>query len=180
MKTALISYSLTGNNDALARAVAPALNAKHITVTEQKKRSTGTIMFDLLTGRTPKVSPPAEDLDKNDLVVFVGPVWISMAATPLRPYLRCLKKHPCRYAYVSISGGADDNPNQKLADDLKKRAGRAPEAVVDLHIADLVPQIPKPTREITSAYRLSDDDVKMLVEKVVEGLSVVRAEKEAS
>ena len=59
MNTAVISYSLTGNNDALAKSIAGKLSAEHISVTEAKNRKTGAIIADLLFNRTPKVLPSA-------------------------------------------------------------------------------------------------------------------------
>jgi len=57
MKTAVISYSLTGNNNALATRFARELKAEHIKVTEQEKRTNGTIAADILFQRTPPTQP---------------------------------------------------------------------------------------------------------------------------
>jgi hypothetical protein len=59
-------------------------------------------------------------------------------AFPMRAYLKQLKEHPKKYAYVSISGGAM-NDNSGLPDELKRRTGIESVAVIDLHIADLLP-----------------------------------------
>jgi hypothetical protein len=69
-----------------------------------------------------------------------------------------IKTNRHRYAFISISGGAD-GPNPKLAGELEKRAGTEPGALIDLHIADLLPSDPKPTRKITSAYRINSEDI---------------------
>jgi len=60
------------------------------------------------------------------------------------------------------------NTNPKLADDLAKRAGAKPVAFVDLHIADLLPPEPKPTRKDSSAYRLNDAEISRLVEIIAD------------
>lgn len=157
MNTVVISYSLTGNNDALAKSLAKELSAKHIIITEPKPRTMGTIMLDMMFNRAPKTQPTPQSLEKYDRILFVGPVWMGQAASPFRAYFKYLKAHPHAYAFASISGGAL-NPNPKLADDLKKRTGAEPVALVDLHIADLLPAEPKPTAKDTSAYRLNDSD----------------------
>jgi hypothetical protein len=41
---------------------------------------------------------------------------------------------------------------------------------IDLHITDLLPQDPTPTRADTFAYRVNDDDVKRLTERVLTDL----------
>lgn len=166
MKTMVISYSLTGNNEALANRIAEEFEAERIKITEPKPRTMGTIVLDLIFKRTPKVQPIPDRLKNHDLILFFGPVWIGQVATPLRAYLKQLENNPCRYAFISISGGAD-GPNPKLADELKKRVGREPVAVIDLHIADLLPSDPKPTRKITSAYQLNNEDIKKLTNTIV-------------
>ncbi|EHQ24208.1 flavodoxin family protein [Mucilaginibacter paludis] len=166
MKITVISYSLTGNNQALASSLATELSAKLIKITEFKTRTTTTIMLDVLFDRTPQVSPKADALGKNDLVVFVGPVWMGHVATPLRAYLNYIKAKPSPYAFVSISGGSD-GANPKLAGELKKRTGQTPVALIDLHVADLLSAGPKRDRDSISAYRLTNGDVKQFTDTIL-------------
>lgn len=146
MKIAVISYSLTGNNEALAKSVAEEFAAEHIKIKEPKSRTMGSIILDMIFKKTPQVQPMPGKLENYDLILFFGPIWIGQVATPLRAYLKYLLTNPCRYAFISISGGAL-GPNLKLADELKKRTGKEPIALIDLHIADLLPADPKPTPE---------------------------------
>jgi len=166
MKTAVISYSLTGNNEALANSVAEELAVEHIRVTEPRRRTMVSIVLDMIFGRTPQVQPTASRLENYDLILFCGPVWMGQVATPLRAYLKYLKTGLRRYAFISISGGAD-GANTKLTGELKKRVGREPIALIDLHIADLLPPDPKPVRKVTSAYRIDDRDIEKLTGTVV-------------
>lgn len=167
MKLAIISYSYTGNNDILAAGVANALSADHIRLVPQKPVSTGSIMLDALLGRTPKVQPGADAMRPYDMVLFVAPVWLGAAAFPLRSCFRALKSNSQRYGFLSISGGADhDNP--KLEMDLVKQTGRKPDVLFDQHIRTLLPAEPQPTREMTSAYQLTEDDAQRLTQKAVE------------
>jgi hypothetical protein len=166
MKIAVISYSLTGNNEALAKSIAEEFTVEHIKITEPKPRNMVKIILDLIFNRTPQVEPLPDRLKNYDLILLLGPVWMGKVATPLRPYLRYIKSNLCRYTYISISGGAI-GANPKLAGELHKRAGREPIAVIDLHIADLLPSDQKPTLKDTSAYRLSSGDVKKLTNTIV-------------
>ncbi|MFZ2455709.1 MAG: hypothetical protein WAX07_04470 [Candidatus Altiarchaeia archaeon] len=165
MKNAVISYSFTGNNEALAGSVAKEFAAEHIKITEPKTRTMATIVLDVLFNRTPKVQPAPGILEKYDMILFFGPVWMGQAASPLRTYLKYLKTNPRRYAFISISGGAD-GANPKLAGELTKRTGKEPVAVIDLHIADLLPSGQKPARKDTSAYRLNDKDLRSLTDTI--------------
>jgi hypothetical protein len=169
MRTVLVSYSLTGNNDALAASIAAELGSEHIRIVEPRVRTLGMIALDRLFGRTPKVSPAAGRTDGYDLVLLVGPVWMGRVAAPLRANLRHLRRSAGRYAFVSVSGGAD-GPNLGVAGDLTKRTKRAPAAVIDLQIVDLLPRDPKPTRQDTEDYRVTQKDVKRMTEIVVEKL----------
>ncbi len=137
MNIAIISYSYTGNNTALAECVARDLSAKHIKVSVPQPFTMGTIVMDMLFSRIPKVTPPPEILGQYDLVLLFGPVWMGHAASPLRAYLKYLKQKSLPYGFLSISGGADGG-NPKLPAELLKRTGRAPAILLDLHILTIV------------------------------------------
>lgn len=169
MKIIVISYSLTGNNEALAKRIASGFSAKHVSISETKPRTNFTTILDLLFNRTPHVNPIVNNVEGYDLVIFVGPVWMGQVATPLRAYFRNLKTRLGKYAFISISGGANGS-NPQLAEDLKKRLGKEPLALIDLHIADLLPTHPKPTRKDTMAYHLKERDIKNLTDKVIKTL----------
>lgn len=170
MKIAVISYSLTGNNEALAKSTAEEFAAEHIKITEPKRRNTGTIVLDLILNKTPQVQPAPDRLKNYDLILFFGPVWMGQVATPLRVYLKRLQTNTCKFAFISISGGAI-GPNPKLAGELEKRAGKEPVALINLYIADLLPSDTKPTMKVTSAYRINNGDIKKLTDAIVKTLS---------
>jgi flavodoxin len=172
MKSVILSYSLTGNNKALANSIAKELELEHIHVTESKSRNMGTIVMDIIFNRTPKVQPTPDILEKYDQIFFLGPVWMGQLATPFRSYFNYLKTNQRKHAYISISGGAD-GPNPKLNDELKKRIGKEPVTLIDLHIADLLPSEPKPTRNVTMAYRINDQEVKTLSNTIVKNLQEI-------
>jgi len=169
MKTTVISYSLTGNNEWLAKSLAGSLGAEHVSITEPGKRSMGTIFLDNLFKRTPKVAVPAVKPEVHGLVVFVGPVWMGQVASPLRACFREFGPKLGKYTFVSICGGAD-GPNPKLAAELTKRLGKEPSAIVELHKADFLPPEPKPTRNDTMKYRVSEEQIRQLTDKAVSSL----------
>ncbi|OHD13249.1 MAG: hypothetical protein A2086_16925 [Spirochaetes bacterium GWD1_27_9] len=168
MNFTVISYSLTGNNESLAGSIAKELSAKHIRITENKPRTVGMITFDMIFNRTPKINLTINNVKDDDIVIFVAPVWMWQVASPLRECFKRLKSTLTKYVFISISGGAD-GPNSKLANELTKRIGKKPKAVIDLHIASLLP-IPKPTREDTSSYHLNEKDVKNLTNIIMKSL----------
>jgi len=166
-KVCVISYSLTGNNDALAAALARAFEAEHIRIVEPGRRTVATIAFDVIFKRTPRVEAALEEIDRYDLVLFVGPVWMGQPATAFRACFKELQSRIKSYAFISICGGAD-GPNPGLAGELRRELKHDPVSVVELHIADLLPPEPKPKRKDTMAYRLNEADVRRLTDAVVE------------
>ena len=169
MKIAVVSYSFTGNNEAVANRIAQELEAEHIKITEAKPRTIGTIIADIIFKRIPHVQPIPKSLGEYDWILFFGPIWMGQIATPLRAYLRQIKTFKNRYAFISISGGADGG-NPKIENELKSRTGTNPVAFVDLHIADLLPPDSKPGRKDTSVYRINDADIEKLIEAIMENL----------
>lgn len=170
MENLVISYSYSGNNEALADGVAKGIASEHVKVIEKKTRKMGTIIFDMIFNRTPKIEPINKKLDDYDMVYLFAPVWMGSVAAPLRPVLGEIQKYKCNYTFVSISGGADGD-NMKLKDDLVVRTGREPSDIIDLHIADLLPAEPKPERKDTMHYKLSGDEITRLSEDVINRLS---------
>ncbi len=169
MSIAVVSYSLTGNNETLAVAVAKALVAEHIKISEEKPRNMGAIMLDMLLGRTPRVRPLPGVLRQYDRVIFIAPVWMGKAASPLRAYFKYLRENPRPYAFASLSGGALNN-NPKLKDELEQLTGKKPAAFVDFHIADLLPPNPKPTAKNTGDYRINEKDTVKLAGMIVDSI----------
>jgi flavodoxin len=168
-KPIVISCSLTGNNEALAERIAKEFPAEHIKIIEPKTRKISSIVLDLIFNRTPQVQPTPDQLENYDFILFLGPIWMRKIATPLRAYFKYLKINPHKYAFISISGGADGS-NLKLKDELIKRVKQEPLILIDMHIADLLPTNPKPTRKDTSAYHLNNGDIKNLTDIIIERL----------
>lgn len=163
MKTVIMSYSFTGNNEALAKRIAEELKVEHIRITEQKKRTNGTIAADLIFGRTPKTEPNPQVMSAYDRIIFIAPIWMGQPAFPIRSYLKHLKEHPQKYAYVSISG--DKNPG--LSNVLKSRAGAEATTIIELSITDLIQSEQKPTPQIVSEYRLTEQDIESLTKRAI-------------
>jgi len=59
----------------------------------------------------------------------------------------------------------------KVKNELIRRTGREPEFFLELYIADLLPAGVKPTIKSVMAYRLTDEDMRQLTEKVVSSIS---------
>jgi hypothetical protein len=97
---------------------------------------------------------------------------MGQVASPFRACFQRLAPTISDYGFVTICGGAD-GPNPNLAAELRERLGKDPVCLIDLHIADLLPPEPKPTRDDTMAYRINGQDVKQLTDSVVAALREV-------
>lgn len=172
MKAIIISYSYTGNNEALAEAVATDLSAEHIKVATSKNMTMMTLLTDMLFFRTPKVKPAVDMIGDYDIILFFGPVWMGQVASPLRAYLAYLKRHPKPYGFISISGGADGG-NPKLSGELLKRTGKSPILLLDQHLSELLPTSSQVTRKETSSYKINETDLKKLSSQTLEKIKKI-------
>jgi len=174
MKIGIIYYSMTGRNDRLSSLVAEKLNIERTKVVETKPRKVMTVAGDLMFNRIPKVEPSPEVLDKYDMVILFAPVWMGAAATPMRRFFKYIKKTGKSYAFISLSGGADEsNPN--LEKSIIKCAGREPEFLMDMHVAEVVKG--EVSREVTQSYKLSDEEYWTFADRAVEALREVIGKK---
>ena len=162
MKIAVISYSFTGNNEALAKQIAHNLSVEHISLSESKKRNYFTIFLDIMFNRTPKVTPNATDIDNYDYVIFVAPIWIGQPAFPLRSYLKYLKKHPKKYAFVTVSGDG----NADYIKSVTKRAGSEPEIFASISLNEFLPKEIKDNFKELMNYRLPESEIISEAEKI--------------
>lgn len=176
MKTLIISYSHTGNNEALATSLALTISADHVRITEQKCRKMGTIVWDIMLKRTPKITMPPVAANAYDVVLFVGPVWMGQVASPFRSCFSQLQDSIGDYGFLAISGGAD-GPNPKLRDELTERLGHEPLCLIDLHIADLLPPEPALARKDTMAHRLTETQIASVAQTALEKLQGALSEE---
>ncbi|MGB3366986.1 MAG: hypothetical protein WBA54_05835 [Acidaminobacteraceae bacterium] len=161
-----MSYSMTGNNERLAAAVAKKLESTHVQLTEDVERKTGRIIWDILLGRTPKLHSSPEDLLEYDLLILVGPLWMSHPSTPLRSYMKYLRNSSQAYGFATISGGSL-NRNPKLEKNLTKFTKRKPRFIEDMYIVDLISKEGSATSKETSQYSITESDVDQLSDQVV-------------
>lgn len=164
-KITVISYSRSSNNAKLAKALVKDLNAKHIEITESKPRSYFSIGLDRIFNRTPKIEVKKEKVEKDELIIFISPIWMGIPASPLRAYFDKLKDTIDRYVYVTICGGADGkDSNPSIEDDLEKRLGKKPVQVLEYYKADFLNQGSEITRKDTMNHTISEKDLKSILE----------------
>ena len=116
MKTAIIYYSMSGNTDYTAKAVAEGLDADLIEIKPEKAYpDKGFKKFfwggkSAVMAETPKLMPYSFDPDQYNLIVFGFPVWAGKMAPPIRSFVMEQKeaiwgKQIAAFACQSGSGG---------------------------------------------------------------------------
>ena len=171
MNIKVISYSYTGNNEALAADFAKEIGAEHLRITEPKKRTAGKIVRENLFNRDPKINLSGDEISTRDFAVFVGPFWFGKIASPLRAYFKQFKIIPSKYGFLSLCVGFDDpEDHQKLKAELEHMLGRAPEFVILKRIADILPPEPEPSQKMLTEYRINPEDLATLVVSIKEEL----------
>jgi flavodoxin len=174
MKTKVISYSFTGNNEALAADFAKEIGAIHLRITEPKKRTMGTILKENLFKKDPKINLSEDEILENDFAVFFSPFWFGKIASPLRSYFKQIKKKCFKYGFISLCVGFEDHDGtEKFKIELTDMLGREPEFVIIKKIADLLPSEPIPTQKLLNDYRVNQDHTKLLVASLKDSIGPI-------
>jgi flavodoxin len=171
MKTKVISYSFTGNNEALAAEFAREIGVEHLRITEPKKRTAGMILRENLFKKNPKINLSGDEISENDFVVFFSPFWFGKIASPLRSYFKQLKDQSIKYGFISLCVGFDTPEGvENFKVELQELLGRDPEFVLTIKIADLLPPDPIPSQKMLNDYRVTPAHLQSLVPSIIDSI----------
>src|SRR5690242_18711852 len=102
MKTLIVSYSFSGNNDLLTTHLQQRLSADLFRLSEWNKRTRLTIFLDILFNRTPEIKEFYHAKDVYEHHILIGPVWGGRIASPLKTFLLKERSKIGRYSFVSV------------------------------------------------------------------------------
>lgn len=170
MKKVIVYYSFSGNNEALAKKLSSLTGAVLEKISELKKRSGITILWDLLFKRTPRIQTPQLDLSSYDHVILVAPIWAGKIATPLKTFIKQEKNHIKQYSYISLCGNGG---NHHVGQELNRLANKTPTSVTELKVNDLLPTDQKNRVKYTSGYRIKDEDFQIFQKEIDDFLQQV-------
>jgi len=174
----IISYSRTGTNERLATEIATGLSLNHYQIQEVNASTYFRITIDLVFNRMPKIITPDIPDHKRDLLILISPVWFGKIAFPMRSFLKQQKGKINQYIFISLSGGGDGpDSNPKLSSDLTKRTEKEPLAVINKHIADFLPQDPKPTPKEIENYAITERDYEIVTKELTNKIKQIIADK---
>jgi flavodoxin len=92
MKSLVVYYSLTGKTRLVAQAIAEALNARLVEITEKKPRKLGPFIyliggFGAITNRGSKINPLDVDSKQYERIFIGSPIWGSRPVPAVNSYV---------------------------------------------------------------------------------------------
>lgn len=159
MKTLVVYYSFTRNNELLARTIQKRLNCDIYKIEETGKRTGLKILIDLVFNRKPRIKQHPHTISSYEQCVFVSPIWAGKIASPLKTFLLQEKYNINRYSFITLCGGGSGEQKDKLVKRFTKLLEQEPGLVQELWINDLLPQEKKNTIKYTSGYRIQSSDL---------------------
>jgi flavodoxin len=161
MKNVIVYYSLTHNNEKLARLLSEKLQCEKLRIETVKPRNGFSIFLDIFFKRTPTVKDLEKSLAAYDHVIFVSPIWAGKIANPMKSMLHRERGMITQYSFISLCGGAPGQ-KEKIERELESLLGKKPNAHVELSVRDAI-ALRENDRIPTAAtqYRVEADELKI-------------------
>lgn len=166
MKTLIVYYSFTHNNELLAKSIQRRLKCDILNIEAVKRRTGLKIMLDLLFDRRPRLQP-YPSVSSYEQFIFMAPIWAGKIASPMITFLLQEKHHISRYSFITVCGGAPQQ-KEKLTKNLTALLGCEPEIVQELWTNDLLPKGYRDTIKFASGYRIQPEDLEQFEGKIDE------------
>jgi flavodoxin len=175
MKTLIVYYSFTKNNDALAKMIRARLECEMFKIETLRRRTAFSIFLDAVLGRKPAIRKHNLALDSYEQFVFIAPIWLGKIAGPLKTFLREESKNIKRYSFISVCGGLTGQ-KEKIEDELASIVGIRAQRVCELWISDIVGEHVTKNAKNVSAYRIGPAELEKFKAKIYEFCDIVEGE----
>jgi flavodoxin len=130
MKTLVVYYSLTGKTRLVAGAIAEALNALLVEITEKKTRKIGPFIyliggFGAMTNRRSKINPVDVDLKQYERIFIGSPIWASRPTPAVNSFI-----HQTNFggrdviAFFSMGGTTSERALANITAKIEKSQGK--------------------------------------------------------
>lgn len=163
MKEAIVYYSFSGNNEALAKELKRRTGFDLEKITELKKRAGFSILLDIIFKRTPGILKPKLELSQYDKVILIAPIWAGRIATPMKAFIKLEKGQIQKYSFITLCGNGG---NQKVSEELSQLFQKEPTSVLELKVNDLLPENEKNRIKYTSGYRVKAQDFQVFKKEI--------------
>lgn len=171
MKTLVVYYSLSSNNELLAKEIARRLSCDILKIEEVNRRTKFTILFDKVFSRIPKLKSYDIDLSEYRDFIFISPIWAGAVASPLKAFLMREQQHINHYSFISVCGGREGQ-REKIVEELMNLTHQDPEKVTELWITDLIPSEKREDIEFITRFKFSEDAIASFESKIEDFLLV--------
>lgn len=165
MKTFIVYYSFSGNNEFLAKLLQKKLNCDIEKVLEPKKRNGLTILLDVLFKRKPKLKKTETALTQYDHIILVAPVWNMRIASPMEAFIETERENLKEYSFITVCSGAEGQL-EKITSELNRLALKMPKTVAELKVNDLLPPEQKGKIIYATPYRIGEKDLHVFNKKI--------------
>ena len=172
MKTLLIYYSFSGNNEIIAEELQNKLECDLYKIKELKRRTKFSIILDIMFNRGTRIQQPELNLQQYDHIILMAPIWTGKLATPMRAFLELERDFIKEYSFITVCGGALGG-NKKIAGELSGLLSSEPVSLLELKVNDLLPDDQKGKIKYTTGYRLQEQDVRAFDKEIRSFLQVV-------
>lgn len=161
MKTLIIYYSFSGNNECLALDLQKRLNCDIQKIIELKPRKSIDILLDLIFKRKSKIEKSNFDLRQYDRLILIAPIWAGKIATPLRAFIELEQANFKEYLFITVCAGSDGQ-EVKIIDELVRLIQKKPKIVMHLKTNDLLSSERKPKSEHVFFVKLINSKTNLL------------------
>jgi flavodoxin len=165
MKTIIVYYSHSSNNEALAHELKHRLGCDLLKIEEEKQRTGFTILLDLLFRRDAKLKKTNVFLGDYKTVVFISPIWDAQIATPLKTFIKAEREHIKNYAFITACGGREGQ-HEKITKQLTQLALKKPIIVTEIVISNLSPDNQKNLAKYFSQPQIKEENFQVVKKEI--------------
>jgi hypothetical protein len=159
MPLLILLYSRTGNNRILADLIAQKTGAQIAEVRPVGWFPMLRVIWQMATGRRPRVHPLLHDPGAYDRVLVIAPIWDTHVAFPMTATLQSNRAAIGSYDFVTLCGYIREGQPDVARSELAESVGHPPVHQMELHIGDLVPEDQRDDPRKVSAKRITRADM---------------------
>ncbi|HSP48106.1 MAG TPA: hypothetical protein VLN47_08540 [Clostridiaceae bacterium] len=175
MKSLIVYYSHSGNNEMLAKVLQERMGCPIHRILEVKKRHTISILADFYVKRHSGLEASDVALGDYDQVIFIAPIWGRRVASPMRTFIEAEKGKFSRYHFITLCSG-EEGQKEKVEMELLAASGTRPEGVEELWINSLLPEEKRNKVRYTFNYRVDREDMVRFDREIAVFLQQVRGD----
>lgn len=159
MKSLIVFYSHTGNNEKLALELKERMKCDIHKISEVKTRKTISILLNFFFKQNSNLSRSNITIKEYDKIILISPIWGGKIASPMRTFIKQEKNNIEKYFYITICNG-EIGQKEKIITELYSIVERKPYEVSELWINSLLPVNKKNKIKHTFNYRINELDIK--------------------